>query len=304
MDTDNIKKFKRKIYFEKQSNDRLCGVHCLNSLLQGPYFDPGMLSEIGLRLDEMENALYSGGPSQHSNVDDDGNYNIQVLTEALKVYGAEIVPLRNSEAVKLINKNMDKVEAFIFNSSTHWFSIRKIDNIWFNLNSTNSLPGPELISDFYLSAFIQGTEDIGYTNFLVNKLPPLPDTNMYSNIQKYQMLLSLDEIIKVRDSKKQKLDEKEEKKEDENKFKAFAGKGYTLETPSKFQTNNFDGDEEMKQAYELSLQEYINDLENYLPKEPEANNETYNIVFKYSDKTFSRKFQSEDKINVNVFLIF
>jgi ataxin-3 len=51
---------KRPVYFEKQSNDRLCGVHCLNALLQGPFVDPIMLSEIGLKLDEMENNLYSG----------------------------------------------------------------------------------------------------------------------------------------------------------------------------------------------------------------------------------------------------
>jgi ataxin-3 len=57
----NVPNFPRKlIYFEKQSNDRLCGVHCLNSLLQGPYFDPVTLSEIGLRLDQMENELYQG----------------------------------------------------------------------------------------------------------------------------------------------------------------------------------------------------------------------------------------------------
>ena len=56
-----VMNFTRKlIYFEKQSNDRLCGVHCLNSLLQGPYFDAIMLSEIGLKLDQMENALYTG----------------------------------------------------------------------------------------------------------------------------------------------------------------------------------------------------------------------------------------------------
>ena len=58
---NNFPNFPRKlIYFEKQSNDRLCGVHCLNSLLQGPYFDAIMLSEIGLRLDQMENSLYAG----------------------------------------------------------------------------------------------------------------------------------------------------------------------------------------------------------------------------------------------------
>jgi ataxin-3 len=51
------------VYFEKQTDGRLCGVHCLNALLQGPYFDPIMLSEIGLRLDEMENSLYQGNVS-------------------------------------------------------------------------------------------------------------------------------------------------------------------------------------------------------------------------------------------------
>ena len=81
---------------------------------------------------------------------------------------------------------MDKVEAFIFNSSTHWFAIRKIVGIWFNLNSTNSNPGPEIMSDFLLSAFIMGSEQEGYTNFLVKNLPKLKDLDayIYSNLQK------------------------------------------------------------------------------------------------------------------------
>ena len=27
------------VYWEKQGTDRLCGVHCINSLLQGPFYD-------------------------------------------------------------------------------------------------------------------------------------------------------------------------------------------------------------------------------------------------------------------------
>jgi len=54
--------FKRKkVYFEKQSNDRLCGVHCLNNLLQGPFFDAISLSEIALRLDDMEKKIFNNG---------------------------------------------------------------------------------------------------------------------------------------------------------------------------------------------------------------------------------------------------
>jgi Ataxin-3 len=44
---------------------------------------------------------------------------------------------------------MSGKEGFICNSSAHWFAIRKIENVWYNLNSTNQI-GPEIISDFYL----------------------------------------------------------------------------------------------------------------------------------------------------------
>lgn len=35
----------------------LCGVHCLNNLLQGPYFGAAELMEIALELDSREKAL-------------------------------------------------------------------------------------------------------------------------------------------------------------------------------------------------------------------------------------------------------
>ena len=47
----------------------------------------------------------------------------------------------------------------------HWFYIRKIGDVWYNLNSTNQYP--EIISDFYLGAFIQGVSTSGYTIFTV-----------------------------------------------------------------------------------------------------------------------------------------
>jgi len=56
--------------------------------------------------------------------------------------------------------------AFICNSSDHWFSLRKIDNIWYNLNSTNKRM-PEIISDFYLEAFLISVKNQGYQIFSV-----------------------------------------------------------------------------------------------------------------------------------------
>ena len=293
--------FNRKVvYFEKQSNDRLCGVHCLNSLLQAPYFDPVTLSEIGLRLDEMERKLL-GNDIEHANVDDDGNYNIQVLTEALKVYGCEVRPLKPREAISLLEKN-EKVEGFIFNSSTHWYSIRKIDNIWFNLNSTNTYPGPEIISDFYLSAFIQGAEDIGYTNFLVTKLPRLPELNsqMYSNLQPYQRLVKYEDIIKARDSKKKKNQErdkedkeKKEKEEDDKIFKAFQGKGYKIDEGAENNNMQMFEDDEMMQAYQLSIIEYAERIKKELPPIPE---DGWKITICYNNNIYERRWRYTSKI--------
>ena len=78
---------------------------------------------------------------------DDGNYSIQVLTEALSRLGELIVESVDSKINK--NEDLSDEQAFICNSSSHWFSIRKIRNVWYNLNSTNR-GGPEIISDFYL----------------------------------------------------------------------------------------------------------------------------------------------------------
>ncbi len=59
-DLEIIAKFKRKkVYFEKQSNDKLCGIHCLNSLVQAPLFGFENLTEIAKQLDDLEKKLLS-----------------------------------------------------------------------------------------------------------------------------------------------------------------------------------------------------------------------------------------------------
>ncbi|TRY72970.1 hypothetical protein TCAL_15693, partial [Tigriopus californicus] len=50
--------------------------------------------------------------------------------------------------------------AFICNYREHWFTIRRIGNQWFNLNSL--LTGPELVSDTYLSLFLAQLQQVTY----------------------------------------------------------------------------------------------------------------------------------------------
>lgn len=44
------------------------------------------------------------------------------------------------------------MKAYICNYKGHWFTIRKLGNQWFNLNSM--LSGPQLISDTYLAMYL------------------------------------------------------------------------------------------------------------------------------------------------------
>ena len=52
----------------------------------------------------------------------------------------------------------------------HWIAIRKLYGVWYNLNSTNMIPpGPQIISDFYLAAFLDSIKQSGFTIFVVRK---------------------------------------------------------------------------------------------------------------------------------------
>ncbi len=193
------------------------------------------------------------------------------------------------------------VEAILFNSSTHWFTIRKIDGIWFNLNSTNSLPGPEIISDFYLFAFIEGTVEAGYTNFLVKYLPPIPNINsdIYMNLDgEEKRLVSIDDIINAKESKNAKINPKKDEKEDDKKFKPFEGKGISLE--DNYYNNLHDElDEETRLAIEMSLNDYMTGIEKNIKKEPEENDPNcYTISFNTGDNNFTRRFFGDNTIGV------
>ena len=93
----------------------------------------------------MGGGVGADGFSSH-NVANSGNYSIQVLAKALQQFG-------NYECVLLAvlkNKDLSSVcEGFICHKGDHWIAIRKVANVWYNLNSTNIVPpGPQYISDF------------------------------------------------------------------------------------------------------------------------------------------------------------
>lgn len=106
------------------------------------------------------------------NMDDSGYFSVQVISSALQVWGLELVPYSSTDdRVKSALTDPCKMKAFICNYKDHWFTIRRLGNQWFNLNSL--LNKPELISDTYLALFLAQLKNDGYSIFVV--LGDLPE---------------------------------------------------------------------------------------------------------------------------------
>ncbi|ESN96489.1 hypothetical protein HELRODRAFT_189266 [Helobdella robusta] len=164
------------IFHEKQSGS-LCAQHCLNALLQGPYYTVFDLAEIARSLDESErHHMAERGFFTHeyqeflkqpsSNFDDSGFFSIQVIVKALEVLNLELLPITSSDVYcRQAREHPSQQVAFICNFRQHWFTVRKIGLQWFNLNSVLSFP--ELISDTYLSLFLKQLQVEGYSIFVL-----------------------------------------------------------------------------------------------------------------------------------------
>lgn len=253
-----------KIYWESQGKNQMCGLHCINSLLQGPFFEPDMLKDIAVHLDEEEAKLMGIDPKKKHyksvNYDRDGNYNIQVITEALKIYGVEIQPKKKEDLDKILNSSPSDIDlqGFILNSTSHWIALRKINGLWFNLNSTNPSPGPQIVSDFYLSAFIDETYNYGFTHFQVIGLNPVDESNFSSINSKNQKVVKYSDILKVKPSKLNFGDTDDMEMEKAMKESINLNSKQSVPTIQNQEIHYDDNeiDDDIKHILELSLAEY------------------------------------------------
>uniref|UniRef100_A0A8C2ZBF9 ubiquitinyl hydrolase 1 n=1 Tax=Cyclopterus lumpus TaxID=8103 RepID=A0A8C2ZBF9_CYCLU len=149
------------IFHEKQEGS-LCAQHCLNNLLQGEYFTPVDLSSIAHQLDEEERMRMAEGGMASEDLFTHFLYIQTVISNALRVWGLELI-LFNSREYQSLMINPINEKAFICNYKEHWFTIRKLGQQWFNLNSL--LTGPELISDTYLALFLAQLQQEGIVRF-------------------------------------------------------------------------------------------------------------------------------------------
>ncbi|KAE8692426.1 putative ataxin-3-like protein [Hibiscus syriacus] len=161
------------LYHEVQESN-LCAVHCVNTVLQGPFFSEFDLAALASDLDVKERqmmfqgtaAASSGGflSEESHNVSLGGDFSIQVLQKALEVWDLQVIPL-DCPVAESAQIDPELENAFICHLNDHWFCIRKVNGEWYNFNSLYT--APEHFSRFYLSAYLDSLKGSGWSIFLV-----------------------------------------------------------------------------------------------------------------------------------------
>lgn len=162
------------LYHERQVA-ALCGQHCLNNLLQGPYFTEWDLAEIAQGLDAEESALLDASERrnyQSANVDEAGNFSIQVLNLALqRSHDLSLEDCRRPENRNYMHRP-ETQHGFVLNRSAHWYCMRKIDGTWWECNSSH--PAPARLSEHGLAAQLAQLVADKWTIFMVKGTMPKP----------------------------------------------------------------------------------------------------------------------------------
>ncbi|XP_068644312.1 ataxin-3 homolog [Aristolochia californica] len=163
------------LYHEVQES-KLCAVHCVNTVLQGPFFSEFDLAALASDLDRKERQMMLEGGGGVSgdflqfdaegshNVSMDGDFSIQVLEKALEVWDLQVIPL-DCPAAEPAQYDPQSENAFICHLQDHWFCIRKVDGEWYNFDSLYA--APEHLSKFYLSAYLDTLKGFGWSIFIV-----------------------------------------------------------------------------------------------------------------------------------------
>ncbi|KAL2533823.1 Ataxin-3-like protein [Abeliophyllum distichum] len=157
------------LYHEVQES-KLCAVHCVNTVLQGPFFSEFDLAALASDLDSTERQMMLGSatgdflPHLSHNVSLDGDFSIQVLQKALEVWDLQVIPL-DSPVAEPAQIDPELENAFICHLEDHWFCIRKVNGEWYNFDSLYA--APEHLSKFYLSANLDSLKGFGWSIFLV-----------------------------------------------------------------------------------------------------------------------------------------
>eukprot|EP00160_Parvularia_atlantis_P018869 Unigene7163_Nuclearia_a/m.21976 Unigene7163_Nuclearia_a/g.21976 ORF Unigene7163_Nuclearia_a/g.21976 Unigene7163_Nuclearia_a/m.21976 type:complete len:183 (-) Unigene7163_Nuclearia_a:2-550(-) len=138
------------IYFEPQRLQH-CAKHTLNNLLQRERFTKADLDALADELAAASSALEASGSAgwwgwlgghPHRSLLGLGNFDVNVLEAALLREGLHVVWMDARRDVRRLRLNA--VFGLVLNVATfwgrHWLALRRIDGVWYNLDSKQAAP--------------------------------------------------------------------------------------------------------------------------------------------------------------------
>ncbi|KNG76323.1 josephin family protein [Plasmodium falciparum IGH-CR14] len=240
--------------------------------------DEDVLASIGKELDEKENEFLRSSSNDlvrnnSFNVLDDGFINISVIIESLRRMNILLKHVYEEDLIKIISSNHQDI-GYICNLQEHWFSIRKIHNTWYVLDSLKS--SPLYIKDmnlkFYFNDVIKKYHIFSVQNINPYVSLPKPDINFIpKNINQFYIPTNeISEISGVSDNFL--LEDRYNLNKSEN-YSAFNqinntpnfrwpenGGRRLNDDINTTNMNNVDDDDDLKIALKLSMEEYIKNM--------------------------------------------
>ncbi|KAK1311817.1 hypothetical protein QJS10_CPA07g00058 [Acorus calamus] len=127
--------------YHETHQSKLRVLHCINAVLQGPFFSDQDLIDLASSLSKIDPTL----PSFDDDIDFThiislgGPFSLKVLKAALEVWGLQIVPMEPA---------LDLENAFVCHSLGQWVCVRRVGGEWYSFDGARDvperLPGPSL----------------------------------------------------------------------------------------------------------------------------------------------------------------
>ena len=176
------------IYWERQTEGAMCGVHAINCLLQRNAVDGAYMHAVAAEIDQREQELLDAAPGRHEdgNAKPHGDFTIQVIQEALRRLdgGWDLTDTRNPAVREHVRAQPQNEVGYLVNPGGHWYALRCIKRGaargWYHLDSLNE-NGPQQLHDMDLLRVIMDIEAAGGTvytarchHFRVEAAPQCP----------------------------------------------------------------------------------------------------------------------------------
>ncbi|KAK1264739.1 hypothetical protein QJS04_geneDACA011422 [Acorus gramineus] len=155
--------------YHETHQSKLRAVHCVNAVLQGPFFFDHELTDLASYLmvsSDEDDDVFDVDVSHIVSLG--GHFCLQVVRAALEVWNLHVIPIEDDERAK-IDPGLEN--AFICHRHNKWVCARRVGGEWYSFDGTRDVP--ERLPKHALSAYFDALRDDGWGVFAVRG--DLPD---------------------------------------------------------------------------------------------------------------------------------